>query len=48
MKANLIGNKNIFAIGYAFLEDGDTEITMFIEGKNILEFTNGGILRTTR
>ena len=41
MKESLIGNKDLFAIEYAFFEGDDshdTEISMYVEGKNILAF----------
>ena len=45
----LIGNKDYFGISYAFLDDEkDTEIEMYVNGSNILEFKNLGTIRTTR
>lgn len=45
----IIGNKDYFGIAYAFLDDKkDTEIEMYVNGSNILEFKNQGAIRTTR
>ena len=45
----LIGNKDYFGISYAFLDDEkDTEIEMYVNGSNILEFKNLETIRTTR
>lgn len=44
-----IGDKEIFAIEYAFCEDShDTELAMYVEGKNILAFERNGEQLTTR
>lgn len=48
MKKEIIGDKSKFAMEYSFLEDNVTELAMFVEGKNILEFFKDGLLRTTR
>ena len=51
MKESLIGNKDLFAIEYAFFEGDDshdTEISMYVEGKNILAFDRDGEHLTTR
>lgn len=47
MKKEIIGDKSKFAMEYSFLEDNVTELAMFVEGKNILEFFKDGLLRTT-
>ena len=45
---SLIGNEDVFAIGYSFFDEfHTTELSMFINGKNILGFTND-MHRTTR
>ena len=45
----IIGEKNIFAIEYCFYDDNhDTEISMYVEGANILAFERNGKLLTTR
>ena len=45
----LIGNKDYFGIAFAFLDDEkDTEIEMYVNGSNILEFKKQGVIRTTR
>lgn len=43
----MICDKSKFAMEYSFLEDNVTELAMFVEGKNILEFFKDGLLRTT-
>ena len=49
MKKRLVGDKQQFAIEYAFLDDSrDTEIAMYVEGKNILSFDRAGQSLTTR
>ena len=48
-KRMFAGNPTTFAIGYAFVgEDRTTELSMFINGDNILGFMNEGVHRTTR
>ena len=45
----IIGNKDYFGISFAFLDDEkDTEIEMYVNGSNILEFKKQGAIRTTR
>lgn len=45
----LIGDKKQFALRYTFYKrSGDTELEMFLDGKNILEFYRDGKKRTTR
>ena len=45
----IIGNKDYFGISFAFLDDEkDTEIEMYVNGSNILEFKKQGVIRTTR
>ena len=46
--AELIGNKKDFAIEYSFIDDAITEIAMFHNGLNILEFERDGERLTTR
>ena len=49
MQKRLIGDKNIFAIEYAFLDDSqETEIAMYVYGKNILAFERNEETLTTR
>ena len=49
MDKKLIGDKNQFAIEYSFFDDShDTEIAMYIDGSNILEFIRNGNQYTTR
>ncbi len=43
-----IGNKNTFAIEYSFIDADTTEISMYHNNQNILEFERAGILYTTR
>ena len=46
---SIIGDKAVFAIEYEFVDDTrDTEISMFVNGINILEFEREGIKLTTR
>lgn len=48
MDKKLIGDKNQFAIEYSFFDDShDTEIAMYIDGSNILEFIRNGNQYTT-
>ena len=45
----LIGEPSTFAIGYAFIgNDRNTEISMFVDGTNLLGFTKEGCHYTTR
>ena len=45
----VIGDPNDFAIGYAFIgEDRITEVSMFVDGTNMLGFVKGGAHRTLR
>lgn len=51
IKKTLIGDKQNFGIEYAFLGENDsheTEISMYVEGKNILAFDRNGEHLTTR
>lgn len=43
-----IGDPTGFAFGYAFLDDGDTEVVMCVDGVNVLGFTKAGSHRTLR
>ena len=46
---NIIGNKESFAISYEFFDETrETELSMFIDGQNILEFERNGQNLTTR
>lgn len=46
---NIIGDKNIFAIEYTFFKNThDTELSMYINGANILAFKKNNSLLTTR
>lgn len=46
---HMIGDKNIFAIGYSFYNNShDTEIAMYVDGKNILAFERDDVYRTTK
>ena len=46
---NVIGDKNLFAIGYEFFDDERvTELSLYIHGENILEFSSDGELFTTK
>lgn len=48
MKRKLIGNQSEFAIEYGFYDDTrETELSMFVEGKNILEFKHDNETLTT-
>ena len=48
MKRKLIGNQSEFAIEYGFYDDTrETELSMFVEGKNILEFKHDNEILTT-
>ncbi len=45
----MIGDKNTFAIGYKFCNNShDTELAMYVDGKNILAFERDGIYMTTQ
>ena len=45
----IAGDKNEFAIKYCFFDDDkQTEISMFVKGKNILEFKRNGMFLTTK
>ena len=45
----IVGNPSVFAIGYAFVgEDRITEVSMFVDGANVLGFIKGGAHRTLR
>lgn len=45
----IIGNKSIFAIGYEFFDDThETELSMIINGDNILSYKMGTDIFTTR
>ena len=49
MQSNLIGDKTVFAIEYAFCKDShDTEIALYVQGANILAFERNGESFTTR
>ena len=49
MKKRIIGDKQQFAMEYTFLDKShDTELSMYVEGKNILAFTHVGQDLTTR
>ena len=49
MNDNIIGDKNIFAIGYSFFDDTrETELSMYVEGRNLLEYIHEGEKFTTR
>ena len=48
MDNQIIGDKNTFAIGYSFIDADTTEISMYHNNKNILEFERDGCLFTTR
>ena len=46
---NIIGDKNVFAIEYIFFDETrETEIAMYINNCNILEFERDGKILTTR
>ena len=41
MNSRIIGDKNTFAIGYTFFDDTrETELSMFVDGRNLLEYIN--------
>ena len=49
MKTSLIGDKQVFGIEYTFLDGShDTEIAMYVKGRNILAFERNGQIMTTR
>ena len=49
MEKFLIGDKNVFAISYRFFEKArETELEMYVDGKNILAFSRNGQQMTTR
>ncbi|MBR6090276.1 MAG: hypothetical protein IKP86_10110 [Anaerolineaceae bacterium] len=49
MKASVIGDKTVFAISYEFFDGShETELSMFVAGRNILEFNRNGEVLTTR
>lgn len=49
MNASVIGDKMVFAISYEFFDEShETELSMFIDGHNILEFSKNGEVLTTR
>lgn len=48
MDNKIIGDINTFAIGYSFIDADTTEISMYHNNKNILEFERDGSLFTTR
>ena len=49
MSVRAIGNPNEFSVEYEFFDDShDTEISMYVEGKNILAFERAGEHLTTR
>lgn len=49
MKHNFIGDISEFAIEYRFLEElSNTELLMYVKGKNILEFSRNNKVYTTR
>lgn len=49
MDKKIIGKKSEFAIGYCFYDTTkETELEMYIKGKNILEFKKNGLLLTTK
>ena len=49
MKTGQIGNQDEFSIDYSFFDDShSTELSLYVEGKNILAFTRNGEHLTTR
>ena len=46
--SKVIGDKAVFAIEYSFMDDNTTELYMYHDNKNILEFSKGENLFTTR
>ncbi|MBR3341840.1 MAG: hypothetical protein IKG30_09480 [Clostridiales bacterium] len=45
----IIGDKSKFAIGYSFFDDTrETELSMYVEGINLLEYIHDGAKYTTR
>lgn len=49
IQKNILGDKSTFAIEYAFYDDDhDTELSMYVNGVNILAFKRNGELLTTR
>ena len=49
MNASVIGDKTVFAISYEFFDEShETELSMFIDGHNIMEFSKNGEVLTTR
>lgn len=48
MDNKIIGDKEVFAIGYSFVDENTTEISMYHNNQNILEFERSGCLYTTR
>lgn len=48
MYNRIIGDKNIFAIEYSFIDADTTELSIYHKNQNILEFEREGILYTTR
>ena len=48
MDNKIIGDKNTFAIGYSFIDADTTELSMYHNNQNILEFERDGSLYTTR
>ncbi len=49
MESKIVGDPAKFAIAYAFIDDSrETEISMFVENQNILEFKHGAQVYTTR
>ena len=49
METKIIGNPGEFAVSYVFIDDSrETEISMFVENRNILAFMREGQVYTTR
>ena len=49
MQKSIIGDKNVFAIEYGFIDEShDTEIAMYVDGNNILAFEKNDECLTTR
>lgn len=49
MITNTIGSESKFALKYTFFDDSrETELSMFVNGDNILAFKQNGVLLTTR
>lgn len=49
MNSQIIGDKNTFAIEYTFFDDTrETELSMFVDGRNLLEYIHDGTIFSTR